>query len=134
MKKLLLFCMVACLSAVASAQKVYFLYLQTDNQTPFYVRMSDKIYSSAASGFLILPNLTDSTYNLNVGFAKSTKPETKFAVTINQNDKGYLIKNFEDGLALFDTQDLSILKSNSGNIDNTVFETKSDKFSAVLSK
>lgn len=134
MKKLFLFCMAACLSVMASTQKVYFLYLQTDDQSPFYVRMSDKIYGSAASGFLILPNLTDSTYNLNVGFAKSTRPETKFAVTINQNDKGYLIKNFDDGLSLFDMQDLSIVKATTVTNNNTVFETRSDKFSSILSK
>ncbi|MDB5205767.1 MAG: hypothetical protein JWR72_842 [Flavisolibacter sp.] len=134
MKKLLLSCFVACLSIAASAQKVFFLYLQTDDQSPFYVRMSDKIYSSATSGYLILPNLTDSTYNLSVGFAKSTQPETRFAVSVNQNDKGYLIKNFPEGLALFDMQDLSVVKSVSGNKNNAVYETKSDKFSSVLSK
>lgn len=134
MKKLILFSIAACFSVGASAQKVYFLYLQTDDQSPFYVRISDKIYSSATAGFLILPNLTDSIYNLNVGFAKSIKPETKFAVTINQNDKGYLLKTFDDGLALFDMQELSIIKANSGNKNNTVFETKSDRFSSILSK
>ena len=134
MKKLFLLTVVASLCFVASAQKVYFLYLQTDDQSPFYVRMSDKIYSSAAAGFLILPNLTDSIYNLNIGFAKSAKPETRFAVTINQNDKGYLIKTFDEGLALFDMENMSIVKANNSNKDNTVFETKSDKFSSILSK
>ncbi len=134
MKKLLFIFMAASLSVVASAQKVYFLYLQTDDQSPFYVRLSDKIYSSAVSGFLILPNLTDSTYNINIGFAKSTKPEIKFAVTINQNDRGYLIKNFDDGLSLFDIQNVEIIKPTKFNKDNTVFETKSDKFSSTLSK
>jgi hypothetical protein len=134
MKKLLLFSCTLFCTLILSAQKVYYLYLQTDDQAPFYVRMSDKIYSSAVSGFLIMPNLTDSTYNMNIGFAKSTKPETKFAVTIHRNDKGYLIKNFDDGLGLFDLQDLSILKSVSANKDNTIYETKTDKFSSILSK
>ena len=134
MKKLLLFSTALCFTFVLSAQKVYYLYLQTDDQAPFYVRMSDKIYSSAVSGFLILPNLTDSTYNMNIGFAKSTRPETRFAVTINQNDKGYLIKNFDDGLGLFDMQNLSILKSVSLTKNNTAYETKTDKFSSILSK
>ena len=134
MKKLLLFGFAACLSFITSAQKVYFLYLQTEDQAPFYVRLSDKIYSSATSGYLILPNLTDSIYNLSLGFAKSSQPETRFAVSINQNDKGYLIKKFQEGLSLFDMQDLSLVKPVSANTDNTVYETKSDKFSSVLSK
>lgn len=134
MKKLLLFCVAACLSVVASAQKVYFLYLQSDDQSPFYVRMGDKIHSSASSGYLIIPDLTDSTYTFGLGFAKSNNAETTFSVTINQNDKGFVIKNFESGLALFDFRDLSIVKSNTVQTDNTVYETRSDNFSAVLSK
>lgn len=134
MKKLLLFCVAACLSVVASAQKVYFLYLQSEDQAPFYVRMGDKIHSSASSGYLIIPNLTDSTYSFGLGFAKSNNAETTFSVTINQNDKGFVIKNFESGLALFDFRDLSIVKSNAVQTDNTIYETRSDNFSAVLSK
>lgn len=134
MKKLFLFCAAACLSVIASAQKVYFLYLQTEDQSPFYVRMADKIYSSAVSGFLILPNLTDSTYSLNVGFAKSTKPEIKFAVTISQGDKGYLLKNLDDGLALFDMQALTLIKAAMVGNNNTAYETRSDKFSSILSR
>ncbi|RYF84494.1 MAG: hypothetical protein EON98_09035, partial [Chitinophagaceae bacterium] len=134
MKKLLLSCIVVGLSVVASAQKVYFLYFQTEDLSPFYVRMADKIYSSSTAGYLILPNLTDSTYLVSLGFPRSSQPETKFSVTVNQNDKGYLVKNFTDGLSLFDMQDLSIVKAVSAVRDNTVYETKTDKFSATLSK
>ncbi|QEC58191.1 DUF4476 domain-containing protein [Flavisolibacter ginsenosidimutans] len=134
MKKLFLFCTGLCLAIFAKAQKNYFLYLQTDDQSPFYVRLSDKVYSSSTAGYLILPNLTDTTYVLGVGFLKSTQPETRFAVTINQADKGYLLKNFSDGLSLFDIEDLTVVKSVSANKDNTVYETKTDKFSSVLSK
>lgn len=134
MKKPFLFCFAVCLAFAASAQKTYFVYLQTDNQSPFYVRMADKIYSSSTAGYLILSNLVDSTYTMGVGFPKSTAPETRFAVPVKQADKGYLLKNFSDGLALFDIEDLSVIKPVSTTKDNTVYETKTDKFSAVLSK
>lgn len=134
MKKVFLLLLIACVSVMASAQKVYFIYLQTEDQTPFYVRMNDKVFSSAVSGFLILPNLTDSVYNLNLGLANSTEPEAKFSVAIRQNDKGYIIKKFDNELALFDFGDLSIVKANTVPKDNTVYETKSDPFSNVLSK
>lgn len=134
MKKVFLLLLIACISVVASAQKVYFIYLQTEDQTPFYVRMNDKVFSSAASGFLILPNLTDSVYNLNLGLANSTEPEAKFSVAIRQNDKGYIIKKFDNELALFDFGDLSIVKANTVRKDNTIYETNSDPFSNVLSK
>ena len=134
MKKVFLLFIAACLGMVASAQKVFFVYLQTEDQTPFYVRMGDKVYSSAASGYLILPNLVDSTYYLSLGFAKSTEPETKFSVAVNQKDRGFLIKKFDDGLSLFDFEELSVVKSNTVPKDNTVYETKTDAFSTVLSK
>lgn len=134
MKKLFFLFLVAVFTLSASAQKVYYLYLQSDNQMPFYVKMGDKIHSSAAAGFLILPNLTDGAYRLGLGFAKSAAPESNFSVTINQNDKGFIIKNFDDGLALFDIQDLSLVKADVQPKDNTVYETKSDKFSSILSK
>jgi hypothetical protein len=134
MKKVFLLFIAAFLGVVASAQKVFFIYLQTEDQTPFFVRMGDKIYSSAASGYLILPNLVDSTYYFSLGFAKSTDPETKFSVAINQNDRGFLIKKFDDGLSLFDLEELSVVKSNAVPKDNTVYETKTDAFSTVLSK
>lgn len=134
MKKLVLCGLAAACFGTASAQRTYFVYLQTDDQTPFYVRMSDKIYSSAASGYLILPNLLDSTYNLSVGFPRVTQPETRFAVTVNHGDKGYLLKNFHDGLSLFDMQTLGLIKAVSAAADDTVYETRSDNFSSTLSK
>ena len=134
MKKLVLFCFAACLCVFVSAQKVYFLYLQTDNQTPFYVKMGEKIFSSSASGYLIIPNLNDGSYNFGVGFAKSNAAEAKFSVNIDQNDKGFILKNFEDGLALFNIQDLSLVKSEAAPQDKTVYETKTDQFSTILSK
>lgn len=134
MKKVFLLFIAACLSVVVSAQKVYFIYLQTEDQSPFYVRMGDKIYSSAASGYLILPSLTDSTYYLSLGFAKTGEIEAKFSVAINQNDRGFLIKKFDDGPALFDFEEMSLVKSDAAAKDNTVYTTKTDNFSNLLSK
>ena len=134
MKKDFLLLLVACFSIMASAQKVYFIYLQTEDQSPFYVRMGDKIYSSAASGYLVLPNLTDSTYYMSLGYARSNEPETKFSVVVNQGDRGFLIKKFEDGPALFDFEEMSVVKANESAKDNTVYTTKTDNFSNLLSK
>ena len=54
MKKLFkLFVFLFFASASLNAQKVYFIYLQTDNQQPFYARMGEKIYNSTTAGYLI---------------------------------------------------------------------------------
>jgi len=130
---LLIVCFIA--SAIcASAQKVYFIYLQSDNNSPFYVKMSDKIYSSAASGYLILSNLVDSTYNFSIGFP-SAQSESRFVVTLGAKDRGFLIKNFESGLGLYDLQNLSIIKEQKDQSANNIsYIKRDDGFSSLLSK
>ena len=71
------------------AQKVYFIYLQTDNQQPFYARMGEKIYNSNPSGYLILSNLRDSSYSINIGIQGSQTPDQPYSITVNRNDQGF---------------------------------------------
>jgi len=103
MKKLFkLFVFLFFAAASLNAQKVYFIYLQTDNQQPFYARMGDKIYNSTTSGYLILSNLHDSTYSVNIGIQGSEVADQPYSVTVNKKDQGFLIKNFGDkGWGLF---------------------------------
>ena len=103
MKKLFkLFVYLVFASASLKAQKVYFIYLQTDNQQPFYARMGEKIYNSTPSGYLILSNLRDSNYSLNIGIQGSQVPDQPYSLTVNKKDQGFLIKNFGDkGWGLF---------------------------------
>jgi hypothetical protein len=101
-----LFCLL--LSAGLMAQKIYFIYLQTENQQPFFVRMNEKVFSSSASGYLILSKLIDSTYNYKVGFP-GKNVDLNFSTTINKKDHGYLLRNLgEKGWGLIDLQTLSI--------------------------
>lgn len=93
----------------ASSQKVYFMYIQTDPAQPFYLRMNEKTYSSAASGYLIMPKLKDSTYSFTIGFPGGKSNEYAFTVVIDKKDQGYLLKNFaEKGWGLFNLQTLSV--------------------------
>ena len=134
MKNLIIFVFFIAAAICASAQKVYFIYLQSDNGNPFYVKMSDKIYSSAISGYLILSDLKDSIYNFSIGFP-SSQSESKFAVSVNGKDKGFLIKNFDEGLGLFDLQSLSVIKSQKEERDKTIsYQRRNDDFSSLLSK
>jgi hypothetical protein len=110
MKKLLILLSFCLATLFAGAQRVYFIYLQSDNGSPFFVKMGEKVHSSAASGYLILSGLVDSTYTFSVGFP-GTAAESKFAVALNKEDKGYLMKPFESGLGLFDLQTLTVTKA-----------------------
>jgi uncharacterized protein DUF4476 len=113
MKRILLFLCFAITTSILCAQKIYFVYLQTENNDPFFVRMDDKLYSSSPSGYLILPRLKDSTYHFRLGFP-GKDIDLDFSTTVNRKDHGYLVKNFgEKGWGLFDLQSLSIQMSTS---------------------
>lgn len=92
----------------ASAQRSYFLYFQTENQEPFFLKMGEKIYSSTASGYLILPKLRDTTHYFSIGFP-GREAQDNFYITMNHKDHGYLVKHFgEKGWGLFDLQTLGV--------------------------
>src|SRR5688572_31698653 len=101
-------CIVFLLSvSVTFAQKVYFIYLETESQQPFFARINDQTYNSSSSGFLILSNLRDSSYTIKIGFPQNKWPEQQFTIPVKSKDRGYLLKNFgEKGWGLFDLQTL----------------------------
>ncbi|MFI5205956.1 MAG: hypothetical protein ACHQVK_03365, partial [Candidatus Paceibacterales bacterium] len=74
----------------AKAQQPHFIYIQTENQQPFYVKMDKAVYSSTVAGYVIIAKLLDSTYNFSVGFLKNEWPQQNFTCTINKKDEGYL--------------------------------------------
>jgi hypothetical protein len=134
MKNLLLLLAFIVSGVCASAQKVYFIYLQSDNNSPFYVKMNDKIYSSSTAGYLILSNLVDSAYNFSVGFP-SSPTESRFTVPLEAKDRGFLIKNFDSGLGLFDLQRLNIIREQKDESPKNIsYIRRNDDFSYLLSK
>lgn len=134
MKNLLLFLAFIVFVISASAQKVYFIYLQSDNNSPFYVKMGDRIYSSSSSGYVILSNLVDSTYDFSIGFP-SSQSEAKFTIKLEAKDKGFLIKSFDSGVGLFDLQDLTITREQKDDSPKNVsYVRRNDDFSSLLAK
>jgi hypothetical protein len=134
MKNFLFAAIVLLISTGAHAQKVYFIFLQSENNQPFFVKMADKIYSSSSTGYLIIPDLKENTYRFNLGFANQKSPETNFSVEITNTDRGLLIKNFEEGISLFDLQSLAVYRpvKDVGTVQHSV--KKTDSFTQLLSK
>src|SRR5258705_5143788 len=136
----LTFCLLFSLASLTGfSQKVYFVYLQSENEQTFYVKMNTTIRSSSASGYLILSKLRDTTYNHAVGFPQNKWPEQNFSVSINKKDHGYLLKNFgEKGWGLFDLQTLTVQMAASGSakIEEKRVEENKDVsvFTDILSK
>ncbi|MCY7290760.1 MAG: DUF4476 domain-containing protein [Ferruginibacter sp.] len=97
------------LCTVAQAQQNYFVYIQTDNKQPFYVKMNDKVMSSSASGYVVIPKLSTGSYSLNIGFPKDQWAQQNVPLVINKSDAGYLLKNFgEKGWGLYNLQTMEV--------------------------
>lgn len=118
MKHLLaIFFLSLCLSHL-SAQEKHFVFIQSDNKQPFYVSLKGKLYSSTATGYVIIPGLTDGNYNFTVGFAQNTFPEQSFDCIIQNKDLGFDLKNFnEKGWGLFNLQSLNVTMASTANTD-----------------
>ena len=139
MKKLHLSLFLSLLVFTASSQKVYFVYIQTESEQPFFVKMNEKIQSSTASGYIILAKLVDSTYNFSIGFPQNKWSEQNFSVTVSKKDHGYLLKNFnEKGWGLFDLQTLAVQMAIGGKArieEKPKLENKDvSAFTEILSK
>ncbi len=71
------------------SQQNHFIYLQTENRQPFYVKLDKKILSSSASGYIIIPKLQEGNYIMAIGFPKNEWPEQTVTCTVNKKDSGY---------------------------------------------
>jgi hypothetical protein len=129
----LFFCLAFSLGVMAQQQ--HFVYIQTESGEPFYVQMGDTIYSSSASGYLILAPLTDSTYKIAIGFPKNEWSQQQYSFTINNNDPGFLLKFSANKWVLSNLQ-------KNGNIimpelikgyDTVGTEVRTDAFAIMLS-
>ena len=124
----------------ASSQKVYFVYIQTESEQPFFVKINEKVVSSTGSGYVILSKLVDSTYSFSIGFPQSKWPEQYFSVTLSRQDHGFLLKNFDEkGWGLFDLQSLAVQMSMTGSTAGMEEKTKVENkeasvFTDILSK
>jgi hypothetical protein len=138
-KKISFFLLFLFASVTGFSQKYYFVYLQTEDNQPFFVKMNKKILSSTASGYLILSKMADSTYSFAIGFPQNKWPEQIFSVAINKKDHGYLLKNFgEKGWGLFNLQTLSVQMSSTAsakvNEQKTEINNNVSLFTELLSK
>lgn len=121
--------------SASQAQQYQFIYLQADNKQPFYVRINEKLYSSAAAGYLVIPKLKEGTHSLSVGFPKNEWPTQKLDVKIAGKDLGFLLKNFENdkwGLFNFQTMEVVTVADGRSTSFSATATTKTDQFSNIL--
>lgn len=137
MKKFLIVGNFLLFSLFLHAQNEYFLFIQSENNQPYYVQTKGRTLSSSAIGHLIISGLKDSIYVLHIGFPKNQFPEQIFQVRINKRDAGYQLKNMGlEGWALFNMQTLQLIKAQAVELKKqTVFYgdiKKTDNFSTLM--
>jgi preprotein translocase subunit YajC len=133
MKKLLLLGILFLIGFIGKAQKVYFIYLETEKGIPFYVKMGDKIYSSSTAGYLILSNLKDSTYTFAIGLSGKRQAEPRFQVAVASTDHGFLIKELDQKLNLFNLQSLELMAPLAAvETKNDTYTSRGDIFTRTL--
>jgi len=134
MKWLVFMAMLFSSGELLKAQKVFYTYFESENKQAFYVKMGDNVFTSNASGYLTISNLTDSTYGISVGFPNSTYI-SRFNITINEKDRGFQIKILDNQLILFDLVSLAIIKPiPDPTKSHSLLERRNDEFTTLLSR
>ena len=117
-----------------SAQKDHFLYFQTEGKQSFYIKLDNKIFSSSASGYLIVPKLNESNYVITFGFPKNEWSEQVINYKLNK-DAGLLLKNFgEKGWGVVNLQSSNVTMAGTSQ-DKTIKNEQAisnDNFSNML--
>ncbi len=123
------------LCTAAKAQQNYFVYIQTDNKQPFYIKMNDKVMSSSASGYVVIPKLSTGSYGLTIGFPKDQWPQQTVPLVITKSDAGYLLKNFgEKGWGLYNLQTMEVtMNGATGTVKQNTTAGSDDIFTNTLS-
>ncbi len=93
-----------------SAQATHYLFFQTENNKPFYLRLMGSTLSSNASGYLLIPKITDGKYEMHIGFAQSNL-EQQFEIVMEGKDMGFSVKQeLDNSWSLFNLVDFSLHK------------------------
>ena len=104
--------------SIVSGQTGHYLFVQTENNQPFYMRIMGTNLSSNGTGYLLIPKLTDGDYEIMIGFALSDK-EHKFNFKVEGKDLGFSLKQeLDNNWTLFNLVDFSLIKGQSVNIQS----------------
>ena len=67
MKRFILTLFIIATAFALKAQQNHFVYIQTDNKQPFYIKMNSQLFSSSSTGYIVIPKLQNGSYSLNIG-------------------------------------------------------------------
>ncbi len=107
-----LFLLLGMSCAYAQQGNKYFVYIQSENKQPFYVRANGNLISGSTAGYIIIPQLKEGVNNIVVGFPKNEYPEQHYYVKLGGNkNQGYLLQHTgEDKFVLYNLQDYQVIQ------------------------
>lgn len=71
----------------------YYIYIQSADHKPFYVRSGSKVFHSSGNGYLVMEHLASAPYELMVGFPDTPSSEWQFNCSVNDDDAAFILKN-----------------------------------------
>lgn len=117
------------------AQTSHFVYIQTENKQPFYLKTSQDLYSSSESGYVIVTKLNPGFNKYVIGFPKNQWPTQTFMVDITNADRGLLLKkNESEKWLLVDIVTKETIESLESVKTQDTVQGKTDEFSRVLAR
>ncbi len=107
---LILSLLMALIFGSAEAQHARYIYIQSENNQPYYVKLNGANYSSNTSGYLLVPQLNSGDYTILLGFPRSMN-EYAFKIQLGQDDRGFSLKQgVDNSWTLFDMVSFNIIK------------------------
>jgi hypothetical protein len=89
-------CFVLALALVANAQS-NFLYIQSENNQPYYIQFKGNTYGSNGKGYLFIPQLPNGNHSITISFPGDQYGEYTFSFTVADKPKGYALRITQDG-------------------------------------
>ena len=123
------------LSLVSAAQKSRFIYIQSEGNHPFSVKLGGKLFASSEAGYLILSRLDAGNYELFFGFPKNEWPVQKVTCAVKEENAGYQLRYFGSkgwGLVNLQTAAILFMQPEGRPAPDALTEPVSDSFALVL--
>lgn len=88
----------------ASGQE-FFIYVQSENRMPFFIKWQDRAFNSSSSGYVVIPRVGPGYHMLQIGFSGDSWSVRKFRIRMLDKDAGFMLKkNNEDHWILYNLQ------------------------------
>lgn len=111
----------------------HFIYIQSENKEPFYVKWQDRTVASSASGYVVIPKVQDGDHTVQIGFSSDSWLLKKFSFRIAGRDAGFMLKKTgEDSWVLYNLQTTRTILAEAGPVASTVYPRSDDAFVNIL--